>query len=317
MADHLAFNCTTCQIYPLSTSVTVILLLMCLLTLVGGVIAATAVANNSRLYKATRYIHVSVLGSTLLNGIVTVPFLTAMLNLPESFRSYSACIIANSFILLTISSFAFNTLLSSACVFYQVMHPFKASLDETTKRFLAAAIVTWVASAVVSFIPATPWNSYYQSRNDEDFFCFPILVPTTGYFVLLTYCLMLPTLVVGYIVYFRAHIEIRKVIRQINTTYPVTSPCNSVIQGKSTRNTATLILIVSVLFLGWIPIFVIFSLTYFCVECVNPFAVLKALTLIFGIVCPLGSMMYCLRLKENRVVIRRIVFSCKCKDGPP
>ncbi|XP_077997332.1 adenosine receptor A1-like [Glandiceps talaboti] len=299
--------------HTIPTAVTAFLVTMCILNLLGSIVAVVAVVLNRRLNLLTKMMHVNVLGSTILTGTVTVPLATWMLNVPESFRNYAACVAVDCVIVLSLATSAFGIMLSSICVYYQVVHPFRANLDKTEKVFVRASIICWIASVTIAIIPATPWNNYWKSRHEDDFVCFPLLLPTTPYFVISIYFTITPVVITGYGFYFRAHYEIRKVIRQINTSYRGALPHNLFLQGRSKRNLATLVLLLGILILGWIPMITFGSVMYFCPECFDLYLVLALATLMLATVSPFGSLLYCLRLKENRRAIYKMMCSCPCK----
>nr|XP_006823200.1 PREDICTED: adenosine receptor A1-like [Saccoglossus kowalevskii] len=292
----MMYNDTSLETRDTPIVALVIMLSLCLYIVVASILIIIAVKVNKELHNVGSYLQINNMLVALQTTVITVPLLVRILA-TCGFYDYWSCVLTYCFMVFSFLNKSTNLFLFVVLVFYQLKSPFQSLTDTTTKRFCSAAVIMWTTTGIFSFIPSMGFNSYYDTRNDDDFVCLPFSVPTTAHFLVSVYVIEVPFVVATCVI---GGMFLRLVNKVASTS---TSDAGGLYASGSTkRKLATIVIIITfALLVVWLPAMIIAHISFFCPSCVDHYKVLFTVAWVFTII---STLQHSALLDCERFVVR-------------
>ncbi|XP_070571150.1 adenosine receptor A1-like [Ptychodera flava] len=294
-------------VYQVRVGLSVIILCMCLYDVIVCSLSLSAFIANSHLRHVGGYMHGNVEAACILSALVTVPLLLAILN-TGTLHDYWVCVIGYCFLVLSLTAITASMLLYVLLVNFQFRRPFDSVRLSLIKPAIVVSVIVWLVVVVFSFIPAMGVNRYRDKRDEVDFKCTPLGVPTMGYFCVFMYGILIPFQVA-------AHTSGLLLLRLLKRTFVNSNIAGGSATARSTNTQKQLALLfhlsMSILIIAWLPMIIILNVSYFNPSLWDGYNVLLVVTFLTAIYSA-GPTVCLLRITEIRTTMRQLLTCHYC-----
>ncbi|XP_037540422.1 adenosine receptor A1b [Nematolebias whitei] len=294
--------------------------LIAVASVIGNVMVVWAVRINKSLRDTTFCFIVSLALADIAVGALVIPLaITISIGLETHF--YSCLLVACTVLVLTQSSIL--ALLAIAIDRYlRIKIPTRYKRVVTPRRAGLAVVMCWMVAFIVGLMPMLGWNNLRRLQNDSSspnlsITCQFENVISMDYMVYFNFFgWVLPPLLLMLVIYAEIFFMIHKQLNNKKITSSYSDP--NKYYDKELNLAKSLVLVLFLFAISWLPLHIINCITLFCPQCNKPSVLLYIAILLSHGNSAVNPIVYAFRIKKFRSAFRRIwqQYFC-CKDAPP
>uniref|UniRef100_H2LPJ4 Adenosine receptor A1 n=1 Tax=Oryzias latipes TaxID=8090 RepID=H2LPJ4_ORYLA len=294
--------------------------LIAVASVVGNVMVVWAVKINKSLRDTTFCFIVSLALADIAVGALVIPLaITISIGLQTHF--YSCLLVACTVLVLTQSSIV--ALLAIAIDRYlRVKIPTRYKRVVTRRRAGLAVVICWTVAFIVGLTPMLGWNNLRRLQQNGSISSDLVITCQFENVISMDYMVyfnffgwVLPPLLFMLILYAEIFYMIHKQLNNKKITANHTEPNRY--YDKELNLAKSLVLVLFLFAVSWLPLHIINCITLFCPECKKPIVLLYIAILLTHGNSAVNPIVYAFRIKRFRSAFRKIwqQYVC-CKETP-
>ncbi|KAF6724677.1 Adenosine receptor A1 [Oryzias melastigma] len=294
--------------------------LIAVASVVGNVLVVWAVKINKSLRDTTFCFIVSLALADIAVGALVIPLaITISIGLQTHF--YSCLLVACTVLVLTQSSIL--ALLAIAIDRYlRVKIPTRYRRVVTRRRAGLAVVICWTVAFIVGLTPMLGWNNLRRLQQNGSISSDLVITCQFENVISMDYMVyfnffgwVLPPLLFMLVLYAEIFYMIHKQLNNKKITANHTEPNRY--YDKELNLAKSLVLVLFLFAVSWLPLHIINCITLFCPECQKPIVLLYIAILLTHGNSAVNPIVYAFRIKRFRSAFRKIwqQYVC-CKETP-